>query len=427
MTLSAPSSPRFATWADSAERVMLLLTPVMLASFSGVADVFCSLIDLLFVGRAVARRDFAWIRRPWLTILLAIWLYLGLRGLVSAHPGRSFAEALIWIRYPIFAVAISDRLRDEAFRNRLITVSAWSVMLLSLDAILQYVVGHDIIGRPIESDRRLTGPFSAPRVGIGIAWMFLPPLMGLLDQRRWALAAGVGASALLAITLSGERMALVTVVLDVVLLGLLLQQWRRQRLIILGVLAVILVALFVSQPALFDRQILSIGRTAMNLGHSPYGVIWNRALVMAADHPVFGVGMYNYRVLCIDPVYGPIDLKDPLPLCSTHPHNFYIEWLVAGGIPVLVGFLVAMILLLRDLLVKTTVRDSLFAGLVATIMMRLWFFAPTTSFFLSWSAIPLFLYVGWALSYLPVQKRGWAKRTDPVPAPPTGKGLQALS
>ncbi len=276
-------------------------------------------------------------------------------------------------------------------------------MLLSLDAILQYVVGHDIVLRPIENDRRLTGPFSAPRVGIGIAWMFLPPLMALLDERRWWFAVVTGGSALLAITLSGERMALLTVVLDAIFLGVLLPHWRRQRMLMVAGLAVILVLVFFTQPALFDRQILSIGRTAMSLGQSPYGVIWSRALTMAADHPIFGVGMYNYRVLCIDPIYGPINLSDPIPLCSTHPHNFYIEWLVAGGIPVLVGFVAATILLLRDLLTAPVLRDSLFAGLVATIMMRLWYFAPTTSFFLSWSAIPLFLYVGWALSRLPAR------------------------
>ena len=45
--------------------------------------------------------------------------------------------------------------------------------------------------------------------------------MGLLDQRRWWLAAVLGASSVLAIMLSGERMALLTVGLDVVFLAVL--------------------------------------------------------------------------------------------------------------------------------------------------------------------------------------------------------------
>jgi hypothetical protein len=70
-------------------------------------------------------------------------------------------------------------------------------------------------------------------------------------------------------------------------------------------------------------------------------------------------------------------------------------------------------LLLRDLLVHGDRRNLLFAGLVATILMRLWPLAPTTSFFLSWSAIPLFLVIGWALSYLPEKRSGGEQAVAP--------------
>jgi hypothetical protein len=69
-----------------------------------------------------------------------------------------------------------------------------------------------------------------------------------------------------------------------------------------------------------------------------------------------------------------------------------------------VFFVTAMGLLLRDLLVYGDTRNLLFTGLVATILMRLWPVASTTSFFHNWSAIPLFLTIGWALSYLPEQR-----------------------
>ena len=61
-------------------------------------------------------------------------------------------------------------------------------------------------------------------------------------------------------------------------------------------------------------------------------------------------------------------------------------------------------LLLRDLLMYGDRRSLLFAGLVATMLMRLWPLAPTTSFFHNWSAIPLFLMIGWALSWLPQRR-----------------------
>ena len=70
-------------------------------------------------------------------------------------------------------------------------------------------------------------------------------------------------------------------------------------------------------------------------------------------------------------------------------------------------------LLIRDLLIYGDRRNVLFAGLVATVLMRLWPLAPTTSFFQNWSAIPLFLMIGWALSYLPERRSA----TEQVVAP----------
>ena len=408
---------RFEPIADIVERWALLLIPVSLASVTFMADVLCSLIAILFVVRVLIRQDFTWIRQPWLAVLLAMWLYLCLRSLVSVEPGRSFVFAIIWLRFPIFAVAISRPLRDPALRRLLLLVTAWSVLLLACDAIVQYVFSYDIIGRHIEPDRRLTGPFNRPRVGIGIAWMFLPPLIGLVDLRRRWFAAALGIASLMAILLSGERMAFLTIGLDAVFLALLLPSWRR-RILIAGAIAVgVFLLVLLVQPALFDRQILSLWRNLMAIGQTDYGQLWIRALAMVAEHPLFGVGMHNYRVVCPDPMFGPDTAPNGFPRCSTHPHNFYIEWLVAGGIPVLVTFIAATLLLLRDLLRGRALRDGLFIALVVTMMMRLWYLTASTSFFLAWSAVPLFFYIGWALSYLPQGRPARRIPAQPEAAP----------
>ena len=382
--------------AELLERWALLLIPVALVTLSGVADALCTFVAVSFFARAV---------------LLLIWLYLLGRSLVSVEPSRSLLDALIWVRYPVFAVAVSRILPDPLWRDRLIMVSTGAVLFLACDAIVQYLVGFDIVGRPVQPDGRLTGTFKSPRVGICIAWMFLPPLMGLLDQRRLWLAAVLGISSVLAIMLSGERMALLTVGLDVIFLAVLFPVWRR-RILVTAVVAVAVFVLIVAlQPALLDRQVFSIWRTASGLGESHYGIIWSRALAIAAEHPIFGVGMHNYRVVCPDLAFGPVDQPDGYARCSTHPHNYYIEWLLAGGIPVLVAFITATVLLVRQILRDGQPRDGLFFGLVATLLMRLWYLASNTSFFLGWSAIPLFLYVGWALAYTPARAQVRAGKT----------------
>jgi len=410
LQLSSPAADRITA---AVERWLVPLVPVALVSLSGVADVFCSVLGILFLVRAVVQRSVAWLYRPWVTSFLILWIYLCLRSIVAARPLESLGEAAILLRYPVFAVAVSQILRNEADRERLATVTACSVLFLSADAILQYCVGYDIGGQPQLGGVRLTGPFGRPRVGITIAWLFLPPLLALVQRRQWLWATALGCTSVLAIVLSGERMALVTLGLDVVGLLVLLPQWRRPILAVVGAGAALLILVIAVKPVIYQREVASTLQIATRFDQSPYGVIWNSDFAIASEYPIFGVGMKNYRYVCPDPSFGPLFPVPNFPRCSTHPHNYYVEWLIAGGIPAFVAFVVAMGLLLRDLLVHGDRRNLLFAGLVATILMRLWPLAPTTSFFLSWSAIPLFLMIGWALSCLPDKRSGGQQAVAP--------------
>jgi O-antigen ligase len=410
LELSNPAADRISV---AVERWLVPLVPVALVSLSGVADVFCSVLGILFLLRAVMQRTVAGLDRPWVIVFLILWIYLCFRSIVALRPGESLGEAAILLRYPVFAVAVSQVLRNADDRERLATVAAWSSLFLSVDAILQYCVGYDIVGQPQLGGVRLTGPSGKPRVGVTIAWLFLPPLLALVQRRQWLWAAALGCTSVLAIILSGERMALATLGLDGVGLLILLPQWRRPILAVFGAAAALLILVIAVEPAIYQREVASSLQIATRFDQSPYGVIWNSDVAIASEYPTFGVGMKNYRYVCPDPSFGPLFPIPNYPRCSTHPHNYYVEWLIAGGIPSLVAFVIAMGLLLRDLLVHGDRRNLLFAGLVATILMRLWPLAPTTSFFLSWSAIPLFLVIGWALSYLPEKRSGGEQAVAP--------------
>ena len=52
--------------------------------------------------------------------------------------------------------------------------------------------------------------------------------------------------------------------------------------------------------------------------------IYISAYKMFLDNKVFGVGVKNFRNICHDPKYYVKDKK----ICTTHPHNTYIQILV---------------------------------------------------------------------------------------------------
>ena len=198
------------------ERWLVPLVPIALVSVSGVADVFCSVVAILFIVRAAVRRDGSAFNQSWFIALLLLWIYLCIRSAFAAHAGASLGEAIIWLRYPVFAIAAGKALSNADDRRRFVTITVCSVLFLSADAILQYCIGYDVTAHQQQNDMRLTGPFGRPRVGITIAWMFLPPLLALIERRRWLWAAALGGTSILAIVLSGERTSLATLGLDVI-------------------------------------------------------------------------------------------------------------------------------------------------------------------------------------------------------------------
>ena len=400
--------------AVATERGALLLVPPMLASANGVADALCASIAVLFLVRSILTRDFGWLGQRWLQLFLVLWAYLCVRSLVSVQPLHSFAYALVWIRFLIFAVAVSRCMRDPLFRDRFAWVLVASFLFLSIDGVLQYLSGWDIVGRHREVDGRITGPFSRPHVGITVAWLFLPPLLWLAQRGRWLIAGLFGSAALLVITVSGERMALLTLVIDLVALVLLMPTWRRGILIATLAAGVLMAGVFVARPPLLERQVYSIGRSVSGVRGSTYGLVWERAAQIAAAFPVFGLGVDNYRVVCQEPSFGPVIAPDQNSRCTTHPHNFWLEWLLSGGVLALVVYIAAVAFLFVDLGRNLRFRNAVFAGLFATLIMRLWPISTNTSFFHSWSAIPLFLYVGWALSCLPQDDAPPARTPRPV-------------
>ena len=379
------------------------LIPVGLTIGNAAAEIILSLIVILFSIHTLKTRDFSWLKRDWVLALLALWIYGCIRSVFTDNPGKTFIDALPWVRFILFAIALESWvLVHERWRNLLLNFGFIAVSWLAADAIFQYLHGTDLFGRAIASPHRLTASYSKPIVGIMIAWMFMPFLFGRLVKKQNFLALGFAALTLTAVLLSGERMAFIFSMLSIVLVTLFIPHFRKTGLIAIFVIVIGMVGLMALKPSLYDRQVKSTISVINNLPDSPYGVIWHSALDIIGDHPVFGIGMGNFRLICPDSRYGPDDAKGlGYSRCASHPHNIYLEWLTEGGVIALSGFVLSMFFVMRRLIrnFNASRRNYLFLALTITYAVRLWPVASTTSFFHGWSAIPFWLVMGWALVY----------------------------
>ena len=149
----------------------------------------------------------------------------------------------------------------------------------------------------------------------------------------------VGAVALM--MLVAQRMPLLLTFFGLVLTGLLVKRFRLAA-IGAGVAAVLLLAaLPVVSPSASQRVLTQFSKQMSDFGDNHYGEIAARSVAIIRAHPLTGAGFDGFRRLCDDPAYFQGwhgDDGGGAGICVQHPHNFYMQAAVEGGIPGLLLF-----------------------------------------------------------------------------------------
>ena len=360
------------------------------------------LVGLLFLAHSWRTRDWAWLTSGWFVALAALWVYAFFQTLLVAPTGTGVLTALQWIHFAVYAAALATWiLPSEAARDKLLWALVATIAFYSLDCLLQYAVGYDIIGRPKEPNR-LTSVFHKPGVGAEIGWLFLPAVAGLWGKSRPLAALGLGVIAFAAVLLSGDRMALLLALAAIVLFSILAARAHKALLLALPAVALVLASLLYFNPTIYHRQVETTETIVTKVGDSVYGIIWKTGIDIARDHPAFGVGVRNYQTACLDERYGPLLVgPNEFKRCQGHPHNIYLQWLAETGVIGLALYCAFAALALAAVLRAAPARrgDLLFGALAICLALRFWPLATTTSFYSSWSTAPLFLILGWTLAF----------------------------
>lgn len=403
----------FDTKLTGATLWLLYLLPVAMTLSRFAEDAVLSVVAVLFLIRTAATRDFSWLQNRWVQVLLALWAYISLTSFLAPDVGAALYRSVPWVRYPIFAAALCYwLLRDEKNRGTLMLILASTVAFITFDTILQYITGTDLLGREsiptLEGSPRLTGPFSAPRAGITLAWLSFPVIFWyMLDstcqlRERKKLLGGLalGVALITTIFITGERMAVLLTGLGLTIGFFMLPVSKKYFILFCTLLAITCAVAAHFNPALINRQVKSTAKVTTSFWETDYGLIWSSAINIAKENWLVGIGARNFRVVCEDAKYGAAEF---LPRrCNQHPHNIYLEWLSEHGVIGFGGFLFAVYLTFAALVPKfRTLRyHPIFIGLLIVYLTRLWPIASSTSFFTAWSSVPFWLVWGWMLAYV---------------------------
>jgi O-Antigen ligase len=404
---------------DRAALGAVLLTPLFLLHARGLSEVAIAVADLCFILRSALAGDWSWVRTRWLLIGWTWWAWLIICSLPIPDSGlgaggtKSLAQAIVLIRFPIWLAAMEHSvLRPPEARRWLYWVLAAAAAYIALHALFQFATGVNFYGEPAGGDGELTGPFGKPRAGPVFARIVLPavvpPAAGLLRRHEvrstvlgwFVLIAGAAVALLI-----GQRMPFLLVLLGLAVVGLFLPRLRWSVAAAGLVVAVLLVLSPVVAPKAHYRLVEKFSNQMAHFAVSQYGELYARAAEIAVRNPLTGLGQDAFGTGCANPNYfrpsfdGTIADGGGAAICWHHPHNYYLEAVVNGGLPGLALFSALAVTWLA-ILGRGLWRDPepLRAALLAAAVIQFWPIASTTGF----TAMPVagwsFLLLGWGLA-----------------------------
>ena len=129
--------------------------------------------------------------------------------------------------------------------------------------------------------------------------------------------------------------------------------------------------------------------------NSAYGEIYLLSLKMFKENTITGIGLNNFRILCENNIKYNSTLKNIG--CVTHPHNFYLQWLVESGPIGLILFLVYIFFIIKKILYKQKINFITLLSLV-TLVIIFWPIMSTGSLLKNWMGVSTFYIIGISLS-----------------------------
>ena len=115
------------------------------------ADLWLTLIGLIFLIRCIIRKDWSWSSQLWFKFALALWLFGLISAILGPNPLFSFQQGFVWIRFPLYAAAAQVWIAKDRDIRIIMLFSIFIGMLIMSSILISEVI--------IDPKTRLTWPY----------------------------------------------------------------------------------------------------------------------------------------------------------------------------------------------------------------------------------------------------------------------------
>jgi O-antigen ligase len=363
------------------------------------ADLWLTLIGLIFLIRCIVKKDWSWLSQLWFKCALGLWLYGLFSALTGPEPMFTFQQGFVWIRFPLYAAAAQAWLAKDRDIRVLMFLSIMIGMLIMCAILIAETI--------IEPKRRLSWPYGDLVPGGYIAKVSLPVFAVLMaiavskTNKAGIFSGIVGFFSIIVSILTGERTHFLIRACGGMLAALVWKPKLKLYAILIFVEILAVIAVFMIRPDLgtnftknFVKQIPIVNTD------TGYWGSWRGGIQQGLMTPFKGIGPSGTRNTCKN-----LDTTQPKWLpgnnnCGNHPHNIYVQLFAEVGIiGLILGTIMFVSISVSCFKVRKTNFDCPMAATAFVIPFGLFFpMQQFGSFYGQWGNLFIWFAIGFALS-----------------------------
>jgi len=315
---------------------LLVISPILLLPVSRSAELPVAIMAIWGLIRLVQNSRQLYILpsvRHFSLLYVLIWLPIIISYPDSAAPDQTLRVGLGYVRFYLAGIFIIDMFDRYPLAPHVIRALSWFLLLLLVDALIQFILGFNILGFPYDGNR-INGLFGED-LKLGSTIALLAPFMLIhIQKKSWQLKGIIWSLLILITLLTGSRASWVMVALSFA--GLFIIQLNDNRHTALRFLLVICIALpastlviyhgsnYVKQRIDQTLQLFSTDTDSIDYALSYRLPIWSNALDMIKDKPINGIGVRSFRDVYFD-YASTDDFFRTKKIVPTHIHQMVLE------------------------------------------------------------------------------------------------------
>ncbi len=401
---------------------LVYLLPFSLLTGPLIPELIIFFLNIVFLYSVIKEKQWKYFFNIYFYFFFSFYIYICVRSIFSVDMMFSLESSIPYFRFGILSLAIWFLIENQKNFIKLFSISLLTTFLIAvIDGYFQFFFVENLFGFK-SPENRMNLLLNDNLILGGYLARFFPLLFAVLIYSFPSSKSNIIILFLLfiitdlVIYITGERTAFALLTLSSIFIIIFISKFKLVRIYALLASIIIITIVTIVSPTIQKRNIdHTINQmTSTVTVENKLGEISERIVLLSPEHhshfmtalsmfnekPLIGQGPNLFRVLCDDEKFK-FDSKS----CSTHPHNFYLQFLSELG---LFGFIFLVIIimyfsfvLVKHMILSIRKENIKFSDyqicLISCFVISLWPTLPTLNFFNNWISIIMYIPVGFYL------------------------------